>query len=89
MRGALATRRSGHLGQTRCPWTPTVVGAVFDLLQAGVAPDGGCLESLLRSSRTLDRQGYTARPTWDDILRGLRPPKRVAPEIGVETVRFN
>ena len=62
--------------------TPSVARQAFHCLQARAAPAGGCLEALIQATATLDSQGYAARPTWEDIANGVRPPKGVLAEAG-------
>ena len=47
-----------------------------------VAPPPGCLGALVNVSDVLDRSGFVARPTWEELRVGARPPlppERAAP----------
>ena len=60
--------------------TPAVAGEVYHSLALGTVPENGCVSAVLEATAFLDRQGFAARPSWQDVANGVRTPKFVVAE---------
>ena len=61
---------------------PAVATDILNDLLNNTPPVDGCLAELLTATNRLDRQGFISRPSWGELIGGLRPESRQDNEPG-------